>query len=131
MGTIHVSSCVVACVLAPRGLPMFRSKRPGLQLLRSCFMLGANACFFLAIRTMALVEATAIVFCGPLFVTLLSIPLLGERVGLRRISAVVVGFVGALIIIRPGRTFYRPWPFAVSGAVVCLISNPDPQAGAV
>lgn len=98
--TFHLA--FVACVLAPRGLPTFRSKRPGLQLLRSCFMLGANACFFLAIRTMALVEATAIVFCGPLFVTLLSIPLLGERVGLRRMSAVVIGFVGALVIIRPG-----------------------------
>ena len=92
----------VAMLLAPRGCTAFVSQRPGLQLFRSCFMLGANVCFFLAIRTMALVEASAIVFCGPLFVTALSVPLLGERVGARRWCAVAVGFCGAMIVIRPG-----------------------------
>ena len=92
----------VFALLAPRGKAMLLSQRPGLQLLRSCFMLTANLCFFLAIRTLALVDASAIVFCGPLFLTALSVPMLGERVGVRRWCAVAVGFVGAMIVIRPG-----------------------------
>ncbi|MEM7405051.1 MAG: DMT family transporter [Pseudomonadota bacterium] len=97
----------VLILLAPRGRAGLTSRRPGLQLLRAACMLGANLAFFLAIRTMPLVEASAIVFCGPLFVTALSVPLLGEQVGLRRWSAVCVGFAGAMIIIRPGPDIFQ------------------------
>lgn len=97
---------LVALLLAPQGLPAFKSTRPGLQIGRSFFMFGANVCFFFAIKSMALVDASAIVFSGPLFVTALSVPLLGEQVGLRRWLAVGVGFVGALVIIRPGADLF-------------------------
>ena len=93
---------LVAMVLAPRGLAAFKTVRPGLQITRSFFMFGANVCFFFAIKTMALVDASAIVFSGPLFLTALSVPLLGEYVGLRRWVAVGIGFLGALVVIRPG-----------------------------
>ena len=68
-------------------------------------MLGANAFFFLALQSIPLVTASAVVFVGPLIVTALSVPLLGERVGPRRWAAVAVGFVGAMLIIRPGTDF--------------------------
>ncbi len=79
-----------------------RSRRPGLQAVRSALMLGANAAAFLALRTMPLVEVSALIFTSPLMVTALSGPLLGERVGARRWVAVGIGFVGALVVIRPG-----------------------------
>ncbi len=65
-------------------------------------MLALNGCFLFAIKTMGRVDTNSIMFVGPLIVTALSVPLLGERVGPRQWAAVVVGFVGAMIIIRPG-----------------------------
>lgn len=91
----------VLALLSPRGWSGLHSTRPGLQLLRSVFMLGANGFFFLALRSIPLVTATAVVFIGPLLVTALSVPLLGEKVGPRRWAAVLVGFGGAMVIIRP------------------------------
>lgn len=63
---------------------------------------GALASFLMAWRTLSLIEVAAILFTAPLIVTALSVPLLRESVGLHRWSAVVVGFIGALIILRPG-----------------------------
>ncbi len=102
--TFHFA--LVALLLLPRGMSAFKTTRPALQISRSFFMFGANVCFFFAIKTMALVDASAIVFSGPLFVTALSVPLLGERVGLRRWLAVAVGFMGALVVIRPGTDIF-------------------------
>jgi drug/metabolite transporter (DMT)-like permease len=91
----------LALVYAYKGTTL-RSRRPGLQLVRSVFMLVANGLFLFAVRSMKLVDATAILFVGPLIVTALSVPLLGERVGPRRWLAVGIGFVGAMVVIQPG-----------------------------
>jgi len=80
---------------------MLRSRRPGLQFVRSILMFGSTWLFFAAIHVIPLADASSISFVAPLMVTALSVPLLGERVGPRRWAAVVVGFVGAMIIIRP------------------------------
>ena len=58
-------------------------------------------CVFLAFQNMELADAKAILFSAPLFMTVLSIPILGERVGIYRWSAVLIGFVGVLVILRP------------------------------
>jgi drug/metabolite transporter (DMT)-like permease len=85
------------------GLPhAMRSRRPGLQALRSVLMLCANGAAFLALRSLPLVDVSVLIFTSPLIVTALSGPLLGERVGARRWAAVAIGLVGALIVIRPG-----------------------------
>ena len=94
--------CMTLLFWPGRGLRLFRSRRPFLQLSRSVIMFVSNGCYIVALSTVALATASAIMFTAPLIVTALSVPLLGERVGLRRWGAVVVGFVGALIIIRPG-----------------------------
>ncbi len=73
-----------------------------LQIVRSLLLLAATAFFFTAIHFIPLADATAISFVAPLLLTMLSIPLLGETVGRRRWTAVIVGLIGALIIIRPG-----------------------------
>ncbi len=85
-----------------RGLGLIRTSRPGLQLFRSLLLVLCTVIFFTAIRYMSLADAVAISFVSPLMVTALSVPLLGEVVGRRRWSAVAIGFVGAMIIVRPG-----------------------------
>jgi drug/metabolite transporter (DMT)-like permease len=79
-----------------------RSRRPGLQFLRSLLMLATTLLFFLAVSHIDLATATAIAFVEPMAITILSFLLLKETVGVRRWAAVVVGFIGVLIVIRPG-----------------------------
>jgi len=71
-------------------------------------LLGASAlsCFLMAWRDLPLVEVAAILFAAPLIVTALSVPLLKESVGLHRWSAVLVGFVGVLVVLRPGGSVF-------------------------
>ena len=84
------------------GLATLRSSQPLLQLLRGLSIFGALVTFFTGLRYLGLAEATAIGFAAPLFITALSVPLLGERVGPHRWSAVLVGFCGVLVMLRPG-----------------------------
>ena len=111
--TLHVTQIVWAryfglfiilmVLFAPRrGLGLVRSKRPVLQWIRSLLLLFCTVSFFLAIQFMPLADAVSISFLSPLLVTALSVPLLGEVVGKHRWGAVFVGFLGAMIIIRPG-----------------------------
>ena len=64
--------------------------------------------FFAGLRSLPLAEAIAVAFTAPLFVAVLSGPVLGEKVGPRRWGAVVVGFLGALVMVRPGTAAFRP-----------------------
>jgi drug/metabolite transporter (DMT)-like permease len=95
---------ILAVVLPARSATVFYTGRPWLQLARSMLLFGATGCFFTALRTVPLADATSILFLAPILVTAFSLPLLGERVGPRRWAAVVVGFGGVLLVIRPGIT---------------------------
>ena len=76
--------------------------KPKLQILRGLILLSANICFFYAISVISLAKALTLAFIAPLIVTAFSPLLLGEKVGLRRWTAVIIGFTGSLIVIRPG-----------------------------
>ena len=89
-------------VLFEGGLRALRTSQPLLHLLRALCLVAANMLFFLALATSPLADVTALFFVAPLFITLLSIPILGEKVGIRRFAAVIVGFIGVLIMLRPG-----------------------------
>lgn len=94
-------------------LPQYRwrllwPRRPAVQIARSALMLISNGLFVIAIASVPLATASAIGFTSPLIVTALSVPLLRESVGWRRWSAVLVGFAGALLVIRPGSGFHDP-----------------------
>jgi len=97
-----------AIVRLEGGLGILRTTRPGLHAVRGLLLVIANMTFFLGLAAMPLAEATAIFFVAPLFITLFSIPLLGEHVGARRLAAVAVGFIGVLIMMRPGGGAGRP-----------------------
>jgi len=99
---------MLAIFLPQYGRRLIATRRPWVQIGRSALMLGSNSVFVMAIGKVPLATASAIGFTSPLIVTALSVPLLREQVGWRRWSAVFVGFVGALLIIRPGSGFANP-----------------------
>jgi drug/metabolite transporter (DMT)-like permease len=68
---------------------------------------------------MAMPDATAVAFAAPLIVTALSIPFLGERVGIRRWSAVAVGFIGVMVIVQPGSSAFHPASLFPLGSAAC------------
>ncbi|MEE8187974.1 MAG: DMT family transporter [Kiloniellales bacterium] len=86
--------------------------------LRAALGMGAMLTFFTGLRYLPLAEAFAIAFVAPLFVTLLSIPLLGEQVGARRWGAVIVGFIGVLVMTRPGAEAFQPAALLILAAAL-------------
>jgi len=78
------------------------SENPKLQILRGMTLLSANVCFFYSISVISMAKALTLAFIAPLVTTALSPIILGEKVGLKRWSAVIVGFLGSLVVIRPG-----------------------------
>lgn len=100
------------------GAALLRTRRPGLHALRAALLLATSVCFFTSIASMPLAEATAIFFVGPLFITALSVPLLGERVGPRRWAAVLVGMAGVLVMMRPGSGALDPVALLPVGAAL-------------
>ena len=110
--------CMTLVFWPARGWRLFKSARPSIQFARSTIMFASNGAYIAALSTVALANASAIMFMAPIMVTALSAPFLGEKVGIRRWSAVVVGFIGALIIIRPG---IASSTFAASGLGVGLL----------
>lgn len=100
--------CVVAIfpvsifLLNAGGFRLLKTSRPVLHLLRSMIGLVAMGCAFYGFTLIPLAEASAVFYTAPLLAVLISIPVLGEQVGLRRWTAVVLGLAGALIVIRPG-----------------------------
>jgi drug/metabolite transporter (DMT)-like permease len=96
-------------IIRAGGLASLRTRRKGEHLLRVGCALVSIFCFFEAFRRLEFATAIALGFVAPLFMTALSVPLLGERVGVHRWSAVAIGFVGALVIIDP-RSAGIAWP---------------------
>ncbi|RYX98516.1 MAG: DMT family transporter [Bradyrhizobiaceae bacterium] len=95
-------------VLIPSGGKALRSSRPLLQVFRGLGLLGSSIFFIIGLSFLPIAEATATGFISPLFVTGLSVIFLGEKVGLRRWSATIVGLIGVLIIVRPGTAAFQP-----------------------
>lgn len=113
----------VSVIILPRvGIAVFRTQRYLAHVQRGVSQFGSMTCMFFAFKLLALGSAVAISFAAPLFTTLLSIVVLKERVGVHRWSALVIGFVGVIIVTEPGRgTFQAGALFALANAV--LISS--------
>ncbi len=89
------------------GAQALRSHRPLAHLLRGTLWIGATVMFFTSLKFLGLAEATALIFVAPLFITALSALILREHVGWRRWLAVIVGFIGVLMAIRPGTAAFQ------------------------
>jgi len=101
------------------GLRSVRPNRPWLQAVRIVVAFGSTLGFFYVFPRMPLVDAYAISFAAPLFMVALSVPLLGEPVGWRRWTAVIVGFVGVLIMLDPWGIEFHAMSLIVLGATFC------------
>jgi len=101
------------------GWPALKTRRPGVHLLRGLIFTGTMFCFVTGLTLLPLAETTAIAFAAPLFVTLLSGPLLHERVERLPALASLVGFLGVLIVVRPGAAGFQWGALIVIGAAIC------------
>ena len=95
------------------GTAILQTRRRGLQLLRGLLAVCSAAAFIFALRYVPLADAVAVSFVAPFMVTILGALLLGERVGVHRWSAVTIGFIGMLVVIRPGLGVMHPAVFLV------------------
>lgn len=98
----HTAITFCSYGIRTRSLQFLCAKRPGLQLIRAASLFGATFFLYIAVTRMPLGDASAIQFLAPVLVTALSGLLLGEHVGPRRWMAVVCGFIGVLLVARPG-----------------------------
>jgi drug/metabolite transporter (DMT)-like permease len=91
-----------------RGAPtkIIHTRNLKMQLLRSILLVSSTLTFWLALVFLPLADCVVILFVAPLLVTILAAPILGERVGRHRWTAVILGFVGVLVVMRPGFTLF-------------------------
>lgn len=101
----------VLIMLSVKGVSVLRSANPSLQIARGTLAATSAAAFIYAVSYVPLADAVAITFVAPFFVTMLGALILKEQVGWRRWSAVAIGFVGTLIVIRPGMGVMHPAAF--------------------
>lgn len=108
--TLAATNLIVFLIVArARGsLARVRTRHLSLHLLRALAALSGGFGAFYAYSKMPLADAYALIFAGPLFVTALSVPVLKEHVGWRRWSAVLVGFLGVVVMLRPGTSAFEP-----------------------
>lgn len=111
-----------------------RTRFPALQITRGVLLVAEVCVMVVAFVKLGLVEAHAVFTCYPLLVAALSGPILGEKVGWRRWTAILIGFVGVLIILQPGFAVFSPWAlvpllsafmFAVYGLLTRYVARGD------
>lgn len=101
------------------GVGLVRTAQLKWQILRSVVLLLSTLCFFSGVKVLPLAKAASISFMGPLFVTLMAWPMLGERISVQRLTAIVFGFLGVLVIIRPGSEVFQWASLLILGSAVC------------
>jgi drug/metabolite transporter (DMT)-like permease len=101
------------------GRGFWRTRRLPMQLLRSVMLLGATVFFFGGLRYLPLAEGSAILFLAPVFIVIFSGRILGERPTRARWIASITGFVGVLVLLRPGSAILHPAALLMFGAALC------------
>ncbi len=103
---------MIILLLMGRLRPAVRCRRPGLQLAIAGSMLASMVSFVFGVQVVPLGEATVLLFIAPIFVCMLSVPMLGEAVGPRRWASVLVGILGTAIVLQPGADLFA-WEAAL------------------
>jgi drug/metabolite transporter (DMT)-like permease len=110
----------ILALFAPRyGSALVRTLTPKWQIIRSGVHLASMLCFFTGVKYLPLAKAASISFTAPFFVALLAWPLLGERITMGRMMAVIVAFFGVLIVIRPGSEVFQWASLYMLGSAIC------------
>lgn len=109
----------VLAIFAPReGWSIFYTRQLGWQLCRSLAQIGSTTCYFFSVKHLPLAQAASISFTTPFIVALLAWPMLGERISAFRMTATMVGFLGVLVVIRPGSAVFQ---WAMLGVVASSV----------
>jgi drug/metabolite transporter (DMT)-like permease len=104
---INITLCIYFFIKGEKFSKLKETDRRILQIIRPGFLVCSISSLFVGLTYLPLAEATAIGFVAPLFITVLSVPILKEKVGMHRWSAVIVGLIGVIIIVRPGGSFWH------------------------
>ncbi|MFD0465560.1 DMT family transporter [Microvirga aerilata] len=128
---------VVPTVFVARSAKAMHTPRLRLQIIRALAVAGSSVLFILGLGHLPVAEATAINFISPIFITALSIPLLGEKVGIRRWAAAAVDFLGVMLVVQPGGSAFQvaallpigaALAWAVAAIATRLMSSEQPEA---
>lgn len=112
---VHVL-LILAALRPPSLTTLITTQHPKLQIIRGLCMANTNLMFISALHYIPLAEGTAIIYLSPLLVTAMSGPLLGERITRMQWLAVAIGFIGVLLIVRPGGSMFHPVALLALGA---------------
>ncbi len=116
----YVIFVLVAGVLVRRARPRAVWPRSSaLQVTRGVCLVASSLLFIFGLRRLPLAEASTISFVSPVLTTMLSVPLLGEQVGVRRWAAVVAGLAGVVVVMRPGLAGFQPAALFPLGSALC------------
>ena len=110
---------IVALFVPPMGVGVLRTATPRWQIIRSMVHLMSMLFFFTGVKYLPLAKAASISFTAPFFVALLAWPMLGERITLNRLLAVLIAFLGVVVIIRPGSDVFHWASIYMLGSAVC------------
>jgi drug/metabolite transporter (DMT)-like permease len=114
-----VFTLLAAGVAVRSGRHGMRTRRPVWQILRGLGVVGSAVLFIASLASLPIAEATTVNFVSPLLITILSVPVLGERVGVGGWLAVLAGFAGVLIVARPGTGTFHPAVLLVLLSSLC------------
>jgi drug/metabolite transporter (DMT)-like permease len=120
---IGLALVLTVVAVSGTGFRQLLTRRPREQLLRVSLVMVSNVTYFLGLAAMPLADAVATAFIAPIFVTLLSIVVLGEKVGARRWSAVGIGMLGVVVMLRPGAGVIQPAALLVVISSFCYASS--------
>ena len=109
-------------------LRRMRTARPGIQFARGFLLAASTLIYFTSLSVLPLADAAAIGFVLPLFVAVLAVPMLGERLDMPRAVAIVVGLIGAIVVVRPGSSVFTwyallPMCMAVTNALYQILTR--------
>ena len=103
-----LSGCVISIFLVMYfGIDKLKTKKPLGHLIRAFSAAGCVVFYIYGINNLMLSENIAIVHSAPIIAAFLAVPILGEKIGILRISAILIGFIGVLIIVKPGTDFFK------------------------
>ncbi len=118
---------VLALFVPSVGIAVVRTTTPKWQIIRSMVHLMSMLFFFTGVKYLPLAKAASISFTAPFFVALLAWPMLGERITPNRLVAVIVAFLGVVVVIRPGSDVFQWASLYMLGSadLLCALSDPD------
>ncbi len=115
-----INLLVLSAFLVARGeVGRIRTARPGIQVVRGLMLGASTLLYFTSLTVLPLAEAAAIGFVLPVFVAILAVPMLGERIDMARIIAIFVGLSGALIVVRPGTALFTVYALLPVAMALC------------